>query len=345
MSARVLVLGYFGYESNQLDGQTIKTRNVYKMLQSNAGDDEVSYFDTQSVQSNKRNLITMLRMLWTCDRLFYLPAHNNLKYVFPFVFFLCKLRKVPIEYVVVGGWLADFLHTRSFHRKLLSRVHLILPQTDELTQRLRKEYGFENVYTFPNFRIHDFIPPEVTGRGEELRLVFMARIRKMKGIDLIFAMLDELMARHGDDLKIRVDFYGPVFSEDEYFFEQEVKSRSHVEYHGTLAPEDIYQTLCKYDALLLPTRYYTEGFPGSVLDAYIAGIPVVVSKWRYADEFVDHEKSGLVANWDDPDDFIRQVERLYSESELLAKLRVGAIQKARHYSMDRAIKILEPLLI
>ena len=30
---KVLVLGYFGYRSNQLDGQTIKTRNIMRLLQ------------------------------------------------------------------------------------------------------------------------------------------------------------------------------------------------------------------------------------------------------------------------------------------------------------------------
>ena len=29
---KILVIGYFGYKSNQLDGQTIKTRNVYKLI-------------------------------------------------------------------------------------------------------------------------------------------------------------------------------------------------------------------------------------------------------------------------------------------------------------------------
>ena len=29
---KVLVIGAFGYENNQLDGQTIKTRNVYNLL-------------------------------------------------------------------------------------------------------------------------------------------------------------------------------------------------------------------------------------------------------------------------------------------------------------------------
>ena len=29
--SKVLVLGYFGYQTNQLDGQTVKTRDVYRL--------------------------------------------------------------------------------------------------------------------------------------------------------------------------------------------------------------------------------------------------------------------------------------------------------------------------
>ena len=32
MKKKVLVIGAFGYECNQLDGQTIKTRSVYQIL-------------------------------------------------------------------------------------------------------------------------------------------------------------------------------------------------------------------------------------------------------------------------------------------------------------------------
>lgn len=35
---KVLVLGYFGYMTNQLDGQTVKTRDVYRLAKEQLND-------------------------------------------------------------------------------------------------------------------------------------------------------------------------------------------------------------------------------------------------------------------------------------------------------------------
>lgn len=74
---KVLVLGYFGYITEQLDGQTVKTRDVYRLAQEQLNDFSVQYFDTQSLQKNR---LLLFRMFWNvicCKKLIYLPAHNN----------------------------------------------------------------------------------------------------------------------------------------------------------------------------------------------------------------------------------------------------------------------------
>lgn len=50
---KVLVLGYFGYLTDQLDGQTVKTRDVYRLAKEQLTDCDVEYFDTQSLQKSK----------------------------------------------------------------------------------------------------------------------------------------------------------------------------------------------------------------------------------------------------------------------------------------------------
>ena len=82
--SKVLVLGYFGYLTDQLDGQTVKTRDVYRLVEEQLGECKVDYFDTQEFQNNKMKIFTMFWKIMRCKTLFYLPAHNNLK-----VLFLC----------------------------------------------------------------------------------------------------------------------------------------------------------------------------------------------------------------------------------------------------------------
>lgn len=43
MKRKVLVLGYFGYNTNQLDGQTVKTRHIYTLAEELVGKKKLYY--------------------------------------------------------------------------------------------------------------------------------------------------------------------------------------------------------------------------------------------------------------------------------------------------------------
>ncbi|MEG1313562.1 MAG: hypothetical protein RSD40_04530, partial [Bacilli bacterium] len=118
---KILVLGYFGYVTNQIDGQTIKTRDIYSVLKQNCVEN-IDYFDTQSFKVSKINLIKMLWKVITADKIFYLPAQNNLKYLFPVIFALCKIFNTKLNYLVVGGWLYNFLKDKEIHRWMLKNI-------------------------------------------------------------------------------------------------------------------------------------------------------------------------------------------------------------------------------
>ena len=71
--SKVLVLGYFGYQTNQLDGQTVKTRDVYRLAKEQLNDCMVDYFDTQELKRNKLLVFKMFWKVMCCNTLFYLP--------------------------------------------------------------------------------------------------------------------------------------------------------------------------------------------------------------------------------------------------------------------------------
>lgn len=49
---RILVLGYFGYKNHQIDGQTIKTRQIYDLLRERLPEYKHGYVDTQELQTS-----------------------------------------------------------------------------------------------------------------------------------------------------------------------------------------------------------------------------------------------------------------------------------------------------
>ena len=341
MTKTILILGAFGFRENRLSGQTIKTRNIYDLIKKNQSEDNVISFDTQEIKYSKTKIFSLFRSLFSCDTIIYLPAYNNLKYFFPIVYTISRIKKVPIVYVVVGGWLADYLKNLPLHTRFLRKIHKILVQTHFLKERLNREYNFKNVEVLHNFRSNDF-NPNFDYTNERLKLVFMARINKLKGLETIFSFAGLIKERN---LNIDIDFYGPIVDTDNDYFGANVAKYDFVTYHGNLAPDRIYETLSKYDLLILPTQYYTEGFPGSVLDAYISGIPVIVTKWMYATEFVDEGITGFIVPFENPqEEFNERILDIYFHREKLKELKINAFKKSLDFSEEKAWEILEKVL-
>ena len=80
--------------------------------------------------------------------------------------------------------------------------------------------------------------------------------------------------------------------------------------------------LINYDVMLLPTEIYTEGFPGSILDAYIAGIPVIATEWKHSHEFIDDKFTGFIVPFGDcQNEFNDKILTLYNDRELLLQMK------------------------
>lgn len=328
----ILVIGYFGYNTGQLDGQTVKTRDVYRLAIEQTHD-AVDYYDTEDFKFNKMSIFKMFWKVIKCRILFYLPAHNNLKYIFPIIYILSVIFRFQIHYFVVGGWLREFLYDLPIHRFMLRRIAGIHVETNMLLTELKDFYHFEDVDIFPNFRFFDFTPKRSS--SSRLRLVFMARINKMKGLDWIFDLAREIEIRHLKNM-FSITFYGQVLEDDREYFEENLSKFAFMEYKGALEPNEIYGTLSQYDVMLLPTHYYTEGLPGSVVDAYISGIPVIVTEWKHAHEFVEDGATGYIIPFENgQQQLIEKVLLLERDRNLLQKLQINALMKRIEFAPPR----------
>lgn len=336
---RLLIFGYFGNISDQLDGQTVKTRAIYNLLRAKSQSD-VTFADSQEFRHNFKSIIKFLNDLVHCDTLLWLPAQNNLKYLFPAIWIMSKLFRFDIIYIVVGGWLSVFLENLSFHRNKLKGIKAILLENRLSVKELQTKYGFTNLDVIPNFR--EVAPkPKIESTGEGLKLVFMARVNKMKGLDVIAEVASRLQGQN-----VSIDIYGPIFADDEPYFKAELIDRyPSIKYYGALQPDEIYDILVKYDAMLFPTHYYTEGFPGSIMDAYRSGLPVIATNWKHAHEFIEDGITGYIVDFENPvDEIVNRINRFDSDRELLCQMKKAAYQESLKYTPDEAWSILERYL-
>lgn len=339
---KVLVVGNYGYYSNELDGQTVKSRNIYDMLHRN--NDNVSLFDTDSFKISKLKVFKLFKAVLFSKNIVIIPADNFLKNIFPFIFIISKILRKSIICIPVGGWWVWFLKDKKYLRFMLRHITAIMPQTQKDVEGLKQECGLDNVFYFPNFRLSDFVPSPTVREGI-MKIVFFARINKRKGLDVVFYVADLLKKNNLSD-RITIDFYGQVKEEDKEYFFSNVDKYNFVTYNGALDPKDINTTLAKYDVLLFPTRYINdEGFPGTILDGYMSGLPVVASNWCHSKEFVNDGFCGYICDINNLDEFYDKIIYLFEHPECLLQMKHNAFEESKKYSADNAYSIISSYIV
>lgn len=337
---RILVIGYFGYVTNQLDGQTIKTREIYQLVKERSGA-EVDLYDSQRLTKQPWSVPQLLSKVRKADLIIYLPGKNNLTYVFDLIWAF-KRAKTRFVYPVVGGWLADFLAGKEKVIRRLKDFDFIGVESESLRMKLVERYGFRNIGILTNFRSMEYHPFS-NPMDKRLRLVFMARIMPEKGCDTLFEVADRL-EKFGID-NVEITFYGPIDPRYEEEFRTSLACHSQMcRYEGVVQPQDVYSKVNEHDVMVLPTRYDGEGFPGTIVDAYKAGVPVIVTRWKDLPEFVDEGKTGYIVDPDDPKGLYELIVSLSGDPQKVEQLKLNAYAKSAAYGADSGWQVLRPYL-
>ena len=348
MARKILVLGYFGLETGKLDGQTVKTRSVYAMLQQELPPSvyKLDFFDTEVLKKGKWKILGLLRKLSCCRAVVYLPAQNNLEKFFPVLYRFSRLWGFDILYMVIGGWLDAFLKDHPGLVPGLSKIKGVFPENEDVIRALREDFGMKNVVRLPNFRICHFKPDFLRQRADEgsFRLVFMSRIFKEKGVETVFKVLSAL--NEAEPGSVTLDFYGQVEPDYAGRFQDLLRQCPQARFKGSLRPEDVVRVLAAYDLLLLPTFYPGEGFPGAIVEAYLAGTPVAVSVWKHNAEYVKVGETGFLIPLgpEEVSSYMERIRKLENDPALLLAMRRNAYEAGRQYTSEAVWPVLRPYL-
>jgi glycosyltransferase involved in cell wall biosynthesis len=177
---------------------------------------------------------------------------------------------------------------------------------------------------YPNNRPLPATSEKAEGRGSCRRFVFCGQVMPTKGVGEIIAAAAQL------EPPVNVDIYGPC---RDGISPRTFEGARNVRYCGVLESGDVLPTLDSADAMLLPTYHRGEGYPGAILDAYAAGIPVIATRWRDLPEIVD-ETSGILVEPRNVDQVLGAMQRLVSDDELYRKLCTGATEKGRLFDSE-----------
>lgn len=348
---RVLVLGSFGYECKQLDGQTIKTRQVYRLLRENYLGC-VDYFCTLSLRKKPYLFLVLFYKILASQTIITIYASSGgFQTMVPLVFKLTRLLSKKMLYVAIGSTqvdciegLGNYSKKRNDLLKISREMEGFLAETKIVKEILVNKYHFTNVEVFPNFRYFDENISFSPANKGTLRLVFMARITPNKGYDVAFDFFESIKGKNYD---IILDFYGPIdgICNNEFLNLVDRYKNQGVSYKGILQPEDIYSTLRQYDVLVFPTKI--DGIPGSIIDAYIASLTVVATNWKFAHEIIDDKINGFIVSLDNPlkqEEFNNCIMKLYHDRILLNEMKYNAFKMRNKYSAQVAWQVLEKYL-
>lgn len=185
------------------------------------------------------------------------------------------------------------------------------PQTIELKNKVRKEYGYKE---------DDFI------------LFFAAELNKNKHQDLLINAVN-ILKKKIPNIKLLLAGTGPL--------EEQYKKQAHqlgmdfqIQFLGYR--NDIENLLMISDIAVASSR--REGLPVNVMEAMATGLPLVVTDIRGNRDLVNDGKNGYVINLDNVNEFVYSVDRLYNDDEIRKKFSVTSLELVKKYSLENVLK-------
>lgn len=96
--------------------------------------------------------------------------------------------------------------------------------------------------------------------------------------------------------------------------------------------------LKNYFVLLFPTRFYTEGIPGTIIDAYAAGVPVVSAKWESFTDIIIDGVTGIGYEFLNQNQLIEILRNI--QIEKILKMKTECLSQSRKYMPEIIIKTI-----
>ena len=241
---------------------------------------------------------------------------------------------------MIGGWLPSFLTERKNLAKALQKFDGIYVETGTMKSALEKQ-GFQNVFVMPNCKKLTVLSEDelVFPDKEPLRLCTFSRVMREKGIEDAVKTVIGVNRRLGRTA-FSLDIYGQVDENQTDWFEALQKTfPDYIRYGGLIPFDKSVETLKEYFALLFPTYYEGEGFAGTLIDAYSAGVPVIASDWKYNTELVN-ENVGYVYKTRDNAALAELLSAVAADPTMILKKKKPCLQEAEKYKIEKAVSVL-----
>lgn len=217
---------------------------------------------------------------------------------------------------------------RFLMRAVLGKAAFALVETRQLVAFLESmPCGARPVVRWlPNTRP---ITPERNGSHTARNVFFAGHINRDKGVETLLAAARQV---HSD---VHFHFFGAVREAD---LLASIRAAGNCTYHGELLHAELLERIREMDALVFPTHYAGEGYPGIIVETILMGKPVISTRWRAIPEIV--ADNGILVEVNDPGALAAAIDRLHDDETLYRAMSEAAYRIAGQFSSDARMKTL-----
>lgn len=332
---RIAIIGHFGGEHVFNDGQTVKTKILYEELVK-TGLYDITCVDTYLKRNHPMKLaFSTLVALFQNKDIIVLLSGNGMRLYFPVLSFFAKIFSKNIYHDVIGGNLDSYVRKYPRFKSYLMSFKVNWVETEVLRKRL-VDVGVINCEVIPNFKnlkIISVLP--MSSSNEPYKFCTFSRVMEEKGIE---DAIKAVQAVNEKGIDCTLDIYGTVDPGYTDRFEKVMEaSPDYIAYKGVVPYSESVDAIKYYYALLFPTYWYGEGFPGTLVDAFSAGLPVICTDWSSNSEIVKNNYNGIVYTGDYKE-LKNAIVSLIRKKDQIAEIKQNCIETAYRYQPDEYIR-------
>lgn len=209
--------------------------------------------------------------------------------------------------------------------------HILLLEIKRTVKKAKEELGLINTKWFPTSRLGTLPKQNESFRDSEpLQILYLSQVRWNKGIDRCISLANYIQKKR---LNAKIHVYGELF-EEKYLKEIKNISNDIIQYHGVANREEVYDIMRESDIFFFPTRYDGEGYPGVIVESITVSLPIFATDMENIRDLIEHEKDGLLVNFDDEERVWNQMEYLILNRDRLREFHQNLSQKEDQFSSE-----------
>lgn len=252
---------------------------------------------------------------------------------------LAFYRRKPVVLSARGGNAAEFFRRYGWvARPLLRRVTLVTTPSGFLQQVFKEAFGIEaqvvpNIADLEQFVFHHrqrFRP----------QLLVTRNLEEIYGIDTVLRAFALVIGRH-PEARLQIAGDGSLRQRLEELAET-LHLKEQVSFLGAVNHTQIQRLYAQCDIYINASRI--DNLPGSLLEAFVSGMPVVSTAAGGIPHLVEDGVTGLLTKIDDHKGLAEQVQRLLDSPELARRLVLAAYAESQRYSRGSIAPRLSGLL-